>query len=193
MAKIKFKKVPFDRIGRSLFSFLLAELISIWIVGIMSLILLPTIIPLHFGWNGAASSYGFSSILLIIALIFSVVPGIILVVSYYRFKLLNKYPYLVNIPFFYASIKNISSARKGYWVNQYFNALMVGGVYISCILLVLILEVYAAAQKDYINGVLAIIIPVIAIVAVAVLMLILIKDMYRKMEKEITKKQKRRR
>ena len=189
---VKYKKLPFDNLGRKLFTFLMAELVSIWIIASAALVLLPTLVPARFTWSGVAMSYGFSSALVIVALLFSVVPIVILLVSILRFKIVNNYPYLMNAPTFYANAKRIVPSRRGYWVNQYFRTLLVAGVYMSGILLVLIMEIYTAASKGYINGYLSIIAPVIAIVAVAVLLILLIKDLYRKMSAEVSGKKRRR-
>jgi len=190
--RLRYKKVPFDNIGKSMFSFLLAELICIWVVAIFSLFLLPTVIPLHFSFNGTPTSSGLNSTLMVIALLFSVAPAIILVAALFRYELLNKYPYLLVVPAFYAGIKSVASSRKGYWINQYFKILLVAGSYLSCILLVIILEIYTAAQKSYINGYLAVVIPMISIVVVAVLLILLLKDMYKRMAVESKAKKRRR-
>lgn len=179
-----YKPAPFDRFGRQLFAFLFAELVSIWIVASAALILLPTIVPSNFTWLGTPTSSEFSSTLIIAALIFSVVPAVILIVSLFRFRLLNKHPYLIKIPAFYSGIKGIAPKRRSYWVNQYFKTLLVAGVYLSGILLILILEIYTALSRSYINVYLSVVAPIIAIVAVAVLLLLLIKDLYRKMAAE---------
>ncbi len=185
MAKpLKYKSMPFGKRARNLFAFLLGELLSIWIVAAAAVILLPTIVPAQFNWSGTALSSGFSFTLIIIALLFSIIPIAILIIALFRFKIVNDYPYLLNMPSFYANAKRIAPSRRSYWVNQYFKILLVGGVYISAILLILVLEIYAAASKNYLNGFLSIIAPIVAIVAVAVLVLLLLKNLYSKMEVE---------
>ncbi len=190
--KVKYKRVPFDILGKSLFSFLFAELMSIWIVAIFTLFFLPTIIPSNFNWSGIATASGYSITIIITALLFSIVPAVILIVSFFRYKLLNYYRYLLTAPIFYSNLKGVASSRRGYWINQYFKMLLTAGVYFSCILLVVLLEVYAAAEKNSINGAFVIVIPVVSIVLVAVLMLLLVKSMYKEMEKEIKSKRRRR-
>ncbi len=188
---VKYKRMPFDSLGKKLFAFLLGELASIWIVAAAAIMLLPTVVPMQFNWSGVATSSGLNSTLIAIALVFSIVPIVILIVSLLRFRIVNYHPYLLNTPSFYNIVKRVPSSRRSYWVNKYFETLLVAGVYLSGILLILILEIYTAASKDYLNGYLGIIAPLIAIVAVCVLLIILIKDMYKKMALEANRKRRR--
>ena len=189
---VRYKKLPFDKLGRKLFTFLIGELASIWIVAAAALILLPTLVPAQFTWGGVAMSYGFSSVLVVVALLFSVVPIVVLLVSILRFRIVNNYPYLMVAPSFYANARSVAPSRRSYWVNQYFKVLLVAGVYMSGILLILIMEIYTAASKSYINGYLSIIAPIVAITAVAVLLILLVKNLYRKMGADASSKKRRR-
>ncbi len=117
----RIQKQPFGRLGRWLFVILFIELLVIWArAGIAIYYLSGTTIPVHYGLNGAPNGYGNSGVFYILAVAFSIAPVLIMLISYYRFKLINDYPYLINMPAFYASIMKVSESRKGYWINRYF-------------------------------------------------------------------------
>lgn len=61
--------------------------------------MLPNIVTTHYGVNGTPS-YGEKSALLIIPVAYTAVFVLLLLILRYRYTLLEKYPYLINLPSF---------------------------------------------------------------------------------------------
>jgi uncharacterized membrane protein YhdT len=127
--------------GRILIGILLFFFALIWAVGLYAYFTLPERVPTHFGFSGKPDSFGTKSIFLLLPLAFSIAPLIFLVVIKYRFTLINRYPYLINLPAFFA-IFELPSERRGYWLNRYFELVLVLGVALVVFLLVILLGTY---------------------------------------------------
>ena len=96
---------------------------ALWLLTLACLFNLPETIPVHFGLSGQPTRYGSKLELLILPAAFSLAPVIILVITRYRFKLINDHPYLVNLPaFFVAHLPDLPSERQSWWVNRLFEA-----------------------------------------------------------------------
>ncbi len=104
-------------------------LIIIWGIGIYAFFAFTDPIPTHFDAAGRVTTYGSKSTFLIVSVAFSISPACFILLAKYRFTLINKYPYLVNLPAFFLNINNLSPERRSFWTNQYFELmLMLGAV-----------------------------------------------------------------
>jgi|Deesub1362A_J573_1020465.scaffolds.fasta_scaffold00076_127 uncharacterized membrane protein len=133
---------PISTKGRMMIGLLFLGFIALWILGVYAYFTLPERIPTHFGFSGEPTSYGRREVFLLLPAAFSPAPIIFLIIIRYRFTLLNKYPYLINLPAFFTHITKIPSERRSLWVNRYFKALIVLGVFITYYLLLLEWGIY---------------------------------------------------
>lgn len=142
---------PLTRRGVALAWLIVLELIVIWVLAIYSYLTLPQVVPVHFGWNGEPTRYGEKIELLFLAVPLSIAPSIFLLITKYRFTLINKYSYLVNLPAFFTYITKIPKERRSLWVNRYFESLLAFGAAITFFLLLIEYEVYLSALQGRVH------------------------------------------
>jgi uncharacterized membrane protein len=104
--------LPLNRIGKVLLGLNVIVLFIIWFQGLNAYASLEGVVPKHFDLSGQPDSYGSSEIFLVVLPIVSIAPIIIILVTIYRFTLLNKHPYLINLPAFYAYIPKIPFEKR---------------------------------------------------------------------------------
>lgn len=119
--------------------------VGIWVLGIYAYITLPQQVPTHFGFDREPTTYGEKTMFITIPSAFSIAPVIFLILTRLRFTLINKYPYLLNLPAFFIYISKVHSERRGLWVNRYFEAILVFGSLLTFYLLILELGIYLSA------------------------------------------------
>jgi len=125
MKKELYPPEPLSNKGKILYIANIILLVIMLMVNFYIYNTLPNIVPTHFGVNGKPNAYGSKSMFLIIPLAFSIGPILIMLITKYRYTLLNKYPYLINIPSFYAKIQRLPYEKRGIWINKYFEAILV--------------------------------------------------------------------
>jgi len=128
--------------GKIMIVLIVLGLLSIWILGFYAYLISPQEIPVHFGSSGEPTNYGGKYTLLIFPAIFSISPIIFLLFVKYRFILINKHPYLINLPAFFIYIPKIPKEKRGLWVNKYFEVMLCLGVVITFSLLIIELGVF---------------------------------------------------
>ncbi len=139
---------PFTRSGKIAVSAIVLGLLVIWSFAFYAYISLPSTVPVHFGIKGEPTRYGDKSEFLFIALAFTIAPFLILLIAKYRFTLINKYPYLVNLPAFYTNIYRIPKRRRAYWVNKYFEAVLWLGALLTIYLVLLEYTIYLSQIRS---------------------------------------------
>lgn len=142
---------PLTRRGVVLAWLIVFELVAIWVLAIYSYLTLPQVVPVHFGLSGEPTRYGGKIELLFLAVPLSIAPTLFLLVTKYRFTLINKYSYLVNLPAFFTYITKIPRERRGLWVNRYFESLLALGATITFLLLIIEYEVYLSALEGRVH------------------------------------------
>lgn len=120
---------------------MLVLLAAIWGVSIYGYYTLPEKVPTHFGFSGKPDSFGTKDTFLYLPTAFSLAPLIFLLVIRYRFTLINKYPYLINLPAFFSILESPSESRA-YWLNRYFELVLMLGAALVVFLLVMLLGIY---------------------------------------------------
>ncbi|MEM4700070.1 MAG: DUF1648 domain-containing protein [Candidatus Nezhaarchaeales archaeon] len=141
----RIEPVPLGRRGVALALLIVLELAAIWALAIYFYLDLPQVVPVHFGPSGEPTRYGEKLELLGVPVAMSIAPTIILLVTKYRFALVNRYSYLVNLPAFFVRIARVPRERRGLWVNRYFEALLALGAALTALLLALECVVYLSA------------------------------------------------
>ena len=139
---------PLGRRAKILLTLIFVELLLIWGLGIYAYQTLPKTVPTHFGFSGEPDAYGSKETFLILPTAFSIAPVIFITVTLLRFRLVNKHPYLINLPAFYAKITQLPQDKRGEWINRYFEAVLMLGALLTLFLLTLELGIYQASISE---------------------------------------------
>ncbi len=140
--------IPLSGKGRALLILNLVGLAFVWAIGFYAYLTLRGVIPTHFGASGRPDAYGSSDVFLIILPLISIAPLAIMLTARYRFTLVNKYPYLINLPAFYAYITRVPFERRAYWVNRYFEAMLAIGAFLTLYFNLLLLGIYLGTIQE---------------------------------------------
>lgn len=143
---MKIPPAPLTTTGRILLQLNIIAIALIWLYPLMSYSSLPETIPTHFGFGGEPDKFGSKEDLLILPLAFSIAPAIILLITKFRFTLINRYPQFINLPAFYMNIGKIREERRAYWVNRYFEPLLLLSLSLSLSFLLLEFAIFDAAR-----------------------------------------------
>ncbi len=172
-----FKKLEFGNKGKALETFLLTEILIILIVGIIGYFRFPVYIPVHY-FNGIPNAYGQSIFFPLTAVILSIAPIIVLLISRFRYKLLNKYPYFINMPaFYYSEISRFKREKRSYWVNKYFELVLGIGASIGGLMLITIFDIYEGTVNYFFPPSISILM-IIWILGTLFLLYVYLKDLY---------------
>ncbi len=133
---------PFGRMGKLLTAILILGVVAMWGLAIYAYGNLPDEIPGHFGFNGEPTRYDSKATFFILPAAFSIAPIILLLLTMFRFTLFNKYPYLLNLPAFYVNISKIPKEKQAFWINRYFEVLILLGVVLTISFLILEYGIY---------------------------------------------------
>ncbi len=139
---------PLSGTGKILFGLNLIGLFVIWGLGIYMYLSIEGIIPTHFNFAGQPDAYGSGDIFIIMPLLLSIAPIIIILITTYRFTLVNKHPYLINLPAFYAYLPKIPFEKRSYWLNKYFEAVLAIGAFLALEMNLILWGIYVAALEE---------------------------------------------
>jgi uncharacterized membrane protein len=145
--KLTITPAPLDTLGRLFVILIIVIIVLIWLVGLQAYTTLPEKIPTHFDFSGKPDAFGTRTTFLILPIAFSLAPLIIVLLIRFRFALINRYPYLVNLPAFFSQLGQLPEERKSYWVNKYFEFVAAVGVAVSVFLLALFLGIYSGTLE----------------------------------------------
>jgi uncharacterized membrane protein len=162
-----------------------ALILSAFIINLLALFVvayyypsLPNVTPTHYGINGAPNSYGNKSSLLIIPGIFIALFVFLVLILRFRYTLLEKYPYLLNLPsFVYVLGTKTSPSVQGEVINRVFSVFSLSVLYVSLLNLTISLAIMRQDAYLLLPSVLAIIAVFIASV------LLLYRSIYRRFAK----------
>jgi uncharacterized membrane protein YhdT len=158
---------PLSLRGKGLMTAIVLEIAALWIVSLFTYFTLPEEIATHFGLSGKPTSYGDKTAFLILPIAFSLAPAIFLIVTRFRFMLINKYPYLINLPAFYTHLSKLPENRRGAWINKYFELVLALGVSITLFLLLLLLGISRGTFEGYLPAwftAITVVLPIVFIV-----------------------------
>ncbi|MEM0201036.1 MAG: hypothetical protein QXD23_01385 [Candidatus Micrarchaeaceae archaeon] len=173
-----FKELEFGKKGKTLEIFLLTEILIILIVGLIGYFRFPVYIPTHY-FNGIPNSYGQSIFFPLTAVILSIAPIIVFLISKFRYKFLNKYPYFINLPvFYYYEICKLKREKRSYWVNKYFELVLGIGSSLGGLMLITIFDIYEGTVNYYFPPNISILM-IIWILGTIALLYIYLKDLYK--------------
>ena len=108
-----------------------------FLLGIYFYISISGLIPTHFNFAGKPTAYGESTLLYWMLIPISHLSILVLlnVVYYYRWTLINKYPYLINVPAFMMVDRRLDESKKKYYVNKIYSILSLVGVYVGVLMI----------------------------------------------------------
>lgn len=136
---------PLSRRGQWLAGLLVLELVAIWGIGLGLFFRLPPVVPVHFTLQGEPDRYGSRIELLFLLPALSIVPVLFLAIVRWRFVLVNRFPYLINLPAFFLALPSLPPERRSAWFNRYIEAMMVFAVLTTLWLLVLEVSILTSA------------------------------------------------
>ncbi len=125
---------------------LIANLLSILVV-LYYYPNLPGTVATHYNISGAANAYGSKLNLMVVPGIFIAMYILFLLIIRYRYTLLEKYPYLINLPsFVYRLGMEKNPTVQGQIINRVFTVYSVSVLFIS--LLNIVITTYIFMQAD---------------------------------------------
>lgn len=133
---------PFTLRGKLLYLINILMIILILVIGAYLYLILPDEVPTHFNVGGMPDAYGSKLTFILVSLILTIGPIIIVLITKFRFTLLNNHPYLINIPSFYTKLPRLPLEQRSKWINRYFEAILALGLLLSIDFLILLYGIY---------------------------------------------------
>ncbi len=141
--------LPLSHRGQRWAFVLLLGVAGMWLLGLYAYQTLPEQVPVHFGWKGTPTRYGDKTAFAFLPFAFSIAPIVFFLITRYRFTLINRYPYLINLPAFYTSLWRLPPERRSLWVNRYFEGILGLGAFLSLYLLGLEYGIYMGTKTGH--------------------------------------------
>jgi uncharacterized membrane protein len=169
MIEIERRKMDFT--GKALVAVNLVIMMLAWVYVSFYYPSLPDTVPTHFDLSGRVSGYGHKSTLLLPPIILTIAVVLILLTVKYRFTLINRYPYLVNLPAFAMVLASptISPESKADFINRIFNISLLILLGVNATNTLIVHTMFYGATFGILppHTLLAIIMPVLIVVAVS--------------------------
>jgi len=161
---------PLTPRGRLLFLLNIIGLIAIFGIGIYGYLSIDGEFPQKFGFDGEPKNYGTSDVFLFVGPSLAAAPIIILLITYYRFPFVNKYPQYLNLPGFFIYLPKIPVEKRSYFFNRYFELILLIGAIVSLEMTFIMYSIFVSATLGYLPNffVPSIIVPSIAIVVIII-------------------------
>jgi len=107
-----------------------------FLLGIYFNISINGLIPTHFDLTGKPTTYSKPTLLywMMIPLIHLSILVLFTIIYYYRWTLISKYPYLINIPAFMMMNGRVDKSKKKYYVDKIYSILSFIGIYIGVLM-----------------------------------------------------------
>lgn len=108
-----------------------------FLLGIYFYVSIKGLIPTHFNFAGEPTAYAKSTLLywMLIPISHLFVLALLNVTYHYRWTLINKYPYLINIPAFMMVDGRINESKKRYYVDRVYSILSIVSVYMGILMI----------------------------------------------------------
>ncbi len=123
-----------------------------FLLGIYFYVSIKGVIPTHFNFSGEPTTYGKPTLLywMLIPLVHISIIILLNIVYYYRWTLISKYPYLINIPAFMMMDGRIDESKKQYYIDRVYSILSFVGVYIGILMILIEFGIgYSSLIKYY--------------------------------------------
>lgn len=171
MASMKVKHYPLTQAARIII--LLAAVLDLIAMLYIAYVYptLPQTIPTHYGPNGAPTTYGSKSVLLIAPVIVLIISFLFLVIMRFRYTMLEKYPYLLNLPsFVYRLGMEKNQNVQGQILSQVFTVYSIVLLYLAILNLVITTALFQQSYRT-LSWMLPAILLTVAVFAITVLAL----------------------
>jgi len=145
---LEIPKTPFSKDAKALQLILGLEVVMILAINLYAYFTLPSVIPLHYEFNGQMLTSGPKYIFLILGGLFIIPQIIFLQLSFTRYSLVNYSLRARNFPFFDVHLPKINYERRGYWVNKYFVPIIAFGALIGVLMIALNLGIYESTLSS---------------------------------------------
>ncbi len=129
--------LPLGKKERFQVALVLVGLAGMWALALYAYASFPRQVPVHFNFSGRPDRFGSRNEILILPLAFSLAPIILLLAVRFRFILVNRFPFLINLPAFYIRLHRLSPEEQSVWLNRYFELLLTLNVTLTGYLLIL--------------------------------------------------------
>jgi uncharacterized membrane protein len=143
---------------------------------------MPSIVPSHWNLKGQVTNYSSSfSTAIILAVAMPLANIIILIVTVFRWKILNNYPYLINLPAITLLISsaNLESREKSRIINRIFEATLMAGFIIGLYLLGLEVIIIQSMITGQLNNTLTWFYTIVGSILIIVPVILLYRKIYR--------------
>lgn len=135
--KLQIQSKPLSGRGRILCLLNILMIILMFAAGLYFYWILPQEVPTHFDISGNPDAYGNKLELLLLPFAFSLVPLVVLLFVRFRFTLINRFPYLINLPAFMMRVNQLPPEEQPLWINRFFEYLLGFDLFIGIYLLIL--------------------------------------------------------
>jgi DNA-binding transcriptional ArsR family regulator len=139
---------PYERTARAFQAFLSLEILAVVFVNVYAFLVSPASVPLHYDFDGQALSSAPRTIFLLLAAVLSIPQGVFLLLSRARYRLVNMYPFAINLPAFRASLAKMDYEKRGYWINRLFSEILVVGSVTGVMMIFLAVSIYESTVSE---------------------------------------------
>lgn len=159
-----------------------------FLLGIYFYVSIKGIIPTHFNFSGEPTAYAKPTLLywVLIPIVHLSIVVLMNIVYHYRWTLINKYPYLINIPAFMMMNGRADESKRRYYIDRIYSILSIISVYIGILMIFIEFGIgYSSIIKYYYNIVFTVGMIIITIFLVLGIILYY-KNVYRDYKEELS-------
>ncbi|MCE4613949.1 MAG: DUF1648 domain-containing protein [Desulfurococcales archaeon] len=182
MRASSFREVPLSNKGRSLLYANILMVVLLVVIPIACLPYMPATVPSHWNASGQVTNYSSSfSTVMILAVVMPLANIIIVLITAFRWKIINKYPYLINLPAITLVIStgNMDQYEKSRIINRIFEVTLLLGLVIGVYLLGLDAIILDSMITGHSNGTLVLLYSIIGAIVLIVPVILLYRKIYR--------------
>ena len=161
---------PLTPRGRLLFLLNIIGLIAIFGIGIYGYLSIEGEFPQQFGFDGEPKGYGSSGVFLFVGPSLAAAPVIIILITYYRFPFVNKYPQYLNMPGFFIYLPKIPVEKRSYFFNRYFESILLVGAAVSLEMTLIMYSIFVSATLGYLPS---FFVPSIIVLSIAIVVIVI--------------------
>ena len=161
---------PLTSRGRLFFLLNIIGLIAIFGIAVYGYLSIEGTFPQQFGFDGEPKSYGSSGVFLVVGPSLAAASIVILLITYYRFSFVNKYPQYLNLPGFFIYLPKIPVEKRSYFFNRYFESILLIGAVVSLEMTFIMYSIFVSATLGYLPN---FFVPSIIVLSIAIVVIII--------------------
>lgn len=169
---------PLSKTSKAIIIISMIILVATVITGIYYFFNLPNIVPTHYGLNGKVTTYGSKSVFFIpMFLLFGVVV-LLLAILHFRYTLIEKYPYLINLPsFVYRLGAQKDKKLQSKVISRVFTVFSLSVLYVSVLNLIITTAIFTQSTSLLLPSVW------VAVAVFVVTVILLYRNIYKEFSK----------